>query len=267
MDKRSFMNESHVKAAEQAIDYMKKHLDEEVTSEQLAAHVGYSPYHFSRIFKQVTGISPRQYLAALRMESGKSVLLREPSLLMKILLSIGFRSAGSFHTRFKQYVGLSPKKFQTTSSSLVQHMNQYEHLKLAFDELIHSRLPIIHCRIEAPLSFNGIIFVGLFPRPIPDQKPIVGTAINLRERTCQLRNIPTGTYYVLAAGIPWSLNPKDYFTLDKSLRGIYESALQVDDATEFQISITLREPLPTDPPIVVNLPLLLFEKSSRKRAN
>jgi len=262
------MNDIHLKSVLQAIEFMREHLDEELTSEQLAAHVGYSPYHFIRIFKQVTGISPRQYLSALRIETGKMNLLKESSLLVKILHTIGFQSAGSFNTRFKQFVGVSPKQFHRTSKQLISHMNEWEHQKLQLDsgEAKSDVLPRLTCRITAPSTFRGIIFVGLFPRPIPDQRPIMGTAINQNARSCTFHHIPHGTYYLLAAGIAWSLNPKDYFLLDKSLRGNYESAIKVDAATDQEVSICLREPLPQDPPIVINLPLLLFEQSKKDRA-
>jgi len=62
------------------------------------------PFHFSRIFKRVTGISVRQYLSALRIESGKTELLHSPSLLVKIEMSVGLSSQGTFNTRFKQLV-------------------------------------------------------------------------------------------------------------------------------------------------------------------
>lgn len=258
------MNPNHVKATEEAIQYMRDHLDEDITSDQLAALVNYSPYHFIRVFKRVTGISPRQYLSALRIESGKINLLQKPSLLVKILLSIGFTSLGSFNTRFKQFVGLSPKQFRTTSNQLVSHMKEWEHKRLSFASSKESRPPKISCQVEAPESFRGIIFIGLFPRPIPDQKPIVGTALTLNNRSCEFSQIPCGTYYLLAAGIAWSMNPRDYFILDKSLRGMHESAIEVDETTDLNLTITLRDPLPYDPPIVVNLPLLLFEKKKAK---
>lgn len=257
------MNDAHTEAVNQTIQYMKEHLDEPMTTEQLADLAGYSPYHFSRVFKRVTGISLRQYLSALRVESGKIELLQGPSLLVKIGMRIGLASPGTFNTRFKQFVGLSPKKFRTTTESLHRYVNQYEHKPLTWAEEERHALPRIHCRIEAPEAFRGMIYVGLFPRPVPDQKPVSGTAVNLKNRTCTLAGIPTGTYYVLAAGIPWSLNPRDYFLLSKSLRGKREEPVHIDEETDLAVNITLREPLPYDPPIVVNLPLLLFEKDRK----
>lgn len=187
------MNDSHLRAVELVIVYMREHLDEGLTSEQLAAHVGYSPYHFIRVFKRVTGISPRQYLSALRIESGKIQLLKAPSLLTKILHVIGFQSAGSFNTRFKQFVGLSPKKFQHTSAQLTSHMNEWEHKSLIPNLDDSETLPKITCQITAPPAFRGIIFVGLFPRPIPDQRPVAGIAINQNTRSCVFSHIPPGT--------------------------------------------------------------------------
>lgn len=261
-------NEDHQSAVIQAIEYMKEHLDEELTSVELARKAGYSPYHFSRIFKAVTGISPRQYLSALRIEAGKTHLLEAPSLMVKILRRIGFSSLGSFQSRFKNYVGVSPRKFRSLSHELHGYVNQYEETALPLQiEQEEGFLPRVRCYVEAPPSFKGIIFVGLFPRPIPDQRPTTGSALNLRNRSCTFTGVPPGTYYALAAGIPWSLNPKDYFLLDKCLRAKADEPLYITAGTDVEITLTLREPLPVDPPIIINLPLLLFEKEQDSRKN
>ncbi len=107
----------------QAIEYMNDHLDEEITSEKLANHVGYSPFHFSRVFKEVTGVPPRHYLSALRIEAGKEALVNPSDSIIKAVLGAGFRSAGSFSSKFKQYVGLSPKQFQKNIKPLHRFKN------------------------------------------------------------------------------------------------------------------------------------------------
>ncbi|WP_239984699.1 helix-turn-helix domain-containing protein [Lentibacillus sediminis] len=251
------------KAVVQAIEYMKRNLDKEITSEELASLVGYSHYHFSRIFKEITGVSPRHYLSALRIESAKQILVnRSSSTMLHTLLSVGFRSMGTFSSRFKQYVGLSPKQFQVNVKPLHQFINQQENNIKPLEDSRPS--PVLTCYIEFPESFKGLIFVGLFPRPIPDQKPLQGIVLNHHQSKCLFSNIPTGTYYVLAATLPISFNPRDYFLLDRVLRGKYEYPIKVTDCTNTEIRITLREPLPTDPPILVNLPQLLFEQKKDK---
>lgn len=253
-------------AVEQTIQYMKQHLDEWITTEQLANRVGYSTFHFSRIFKDVTGISVRQYLSALRMESGKNELLKHPSLLVKIGMSIGLSSTGTFVTRFKQFVGVSPKRFLSSVEMLFRFVNQYKDRRIDWAMDTNSSLPRVQCRIEAPLSFRGIVYVGLFPRAVPDQKPVAGTAINQNNGTAVISGIPLGTYYLLAAGVPWSRNPRDYFLLHHTLRCKLDEPLHIHETSDLKVTVTLREPLPYDPPIVVNLPLLLFEKIRNNKA-
>ncbi|WP_079508903.1 helix-turn-helix domain-containing protein [Mesobacillus jeotgali] len=251
----------HYKAIIKTIEYMKEHIHEELTSENLASIAGYSPFHFSRLFKEVTGVSPRHYLSALRIEAGKELLIRSSThSILKTLLKIGFQSLGTFSSKFKQYVGQSPRQFQKNADKLHQFMNNLEEHEDVLPT--DTDFPSVRCKIEAPENFKGLIFVGLFPRPIPDQRPIIGTA--LRHSVCEvtLKRVPSGTYYALAAAIPWSLNPRDYFLLSKNLRGKVECPIEILSDTTRDILIKLREPLPYDPPILISLPKLLFEKES-----
>jgi len=259
MDNRA----DHLQAVNISINYMKENIDTEITSEQLAYLVGYSPYHFSRIFKEITGVSPRHYLSALRIEAGKEMLIssKSPSIL-KILLSIGFRSLGTFGSKFKQFVGVSPKQFQINANDLHDFINRYSDKKSPLQ--FATAPPVLSCHLEVPPTFKGLIFVGLFPRAIPDQKPIIGTAFTQHQTSCIFSNIPHGTYYVLAAALKWSLNPRDYFLLNNALRGKYDQPIEITKNTEEEVTVILRDPLPTDPPILVNLPQLLFEKEKKQ---
>ncbi|WP_339217197.1 AraC family transcriptional regulator [Ornithinibacillus sp. FSL M8-0202] len=241
----------------QAIEYMNDHLDEEITSEKLANHVGYSPFHFSRVFKEVTGVPPRHYLSALRIEAGKEALVNPSDSIIKAVLGAGFRSAGSFSSKFKQYVGLSPKQFQKNIKPLHRFMNEYD---VSTNLLpLEALEPSVTCRIIVPPSFNGLIFIGLFSKPIPDQAPIIGTAINHQQTSCTFSNVPKGKYYVLAVAIAKSLNPLSYFLLSNALRGIAEKPVDTEHHRASFTEVTLREALPYDPPILINLPKLLFD--------
>jgi AraC family transcriptional regulator len=252
----------HIRAVTKTIEFMKENINEELTSEKLAAVAGYSPYHFSRVFKEVTGVSPRHYLSALKIEAGKEMLMDSSShSILKTLLDIGFQSLGTFSSKFKQFVGQSPKQFQKKSSQLHRLMNELDERQIAIPDGV--KLPAVRCRVEAPEDFKGLIFVGLFPRPIPDQAPIAGTALRHTHREVTLSRVPTGTYYALAAAIPRSLNTRDYFLLSKNLRGKAEGAIEISTGSLINVHIKLREPMPYDPPILVNLPSLLLEKDSK----
>ena len=53
---------------------MAEHLAEEISVEGMAAVAGLSPFHFSRVFKHATGMSPLQYLRRVRIETAKRLL-------------------------------------------------------------------------------------------------------------------------------------------------------------------------------------------------
>ena len=57
-----------------ARQYLDDHLDETVTLEQLGQLVGMSPFHLQRTFKKVVGVSPKAYIAALRLRRMKAEL-------------------------------------------------------------------------------------------------------------------------------------------------------------------------------------------------
>jgi AraC family transcriptional regulator len=247
----------------QAIKFMKKHLNEEITSESLAYHVGYSPFHFSRVFKEVTGVSPRHYLSALRIEAGKQTLVNSSDSILKTLLGVGFRSIGTFSSKFKQFVGLSPKAFQKNIEYLHSFVNDYDFSKELYS--LEPLAPSVTCHVIAPPSFKGIIYVGLFPRPIPDQVPIVGYALNHHKTSCTFSKVPKGEYYILATAVQRSLNPRHYFLLDNALRGKADEPINLKENTNIYAEVTLREPLPFDPPILINLPKVLFDTQKRKQ--
>ncbi|NMO96101.1 AraC family transcriptional regulator [Paenibacillus lemnae] len=254
----------HIIAVEKAITYMKLHLEESLTLDQIASVAGYSSFHFTRIFKHTTGISVRRYLSALRIEAGKTKLLNAPSTTVRLLQHIGFSSVGTFQTRFKSYVGLTPQKFKNLAHTLFRYVQQHKETAFTEEDNGSEGCSVIRCHIQAPAYFQGIVFVGLFPRPIPDERPAAGnvTAFSNSEKVCTIKTSKPGSYYVLAAGIPWSLNPKDYFLLHQSLRAKSPKAIDIKQPSNIEMELNLREALPTDPPIVINLPLLLFERDS-----
>jgi AraC family transcriptional regulator len=188
----------HIDAITKAIEYMKQNIDEELTSEKLAVVAGYSTYHFSRVFKEVTGVSPRHYLSALRIEAGKELLVGSSSQsILKTLLQVGFQSIGTFSAKFKQFVGLSPKQFQSNARNLHQFMNDFAEVNVELTDSLS--LPAVKCEIEVPEGFKGLIFVGLFPRPIPDQRPIKGTALRESQKEYIFTRVPNGRFYAMAA--------------------------------------------------------------------
>ena len=77
---------------------------------QMAEEAFVSKFHFIRLFRQMYGKTPHQYLTALRIEKARQLFKKDGSV-SEVCFSVGFESPGSFSTLFKRYVGMSPSSF------------------------------------------------------------------------------------------------------------------------------------------------------------
>ncbi|HEX6668637.1 MAG TPA: bifunctional DNA-binding transcriptional regulator/O6-methylguanine-DNA methyltransferase Ada [Gemmatimonadales bacterium] len=79
--------------------------------EELAARFGMSQFHFHRIFKSVTGLTPREYAAAHRGERVRRELGAAPSVTAAIYES-GYSSNGRFYGESERVLGMTPTEFR-----------------------------------------------------------------------------------------------------------------------------------------------------------
>ncbi|HEU4473686.1 MAG TPA: bifunctional DNA-binding transcriptional regulator/O6-methylguanine-DNA methyltransferase Ada [Gemmatimonadales bacterium] len=81
------------------------------TLEELAARAGLSTFHFHRVFKAVTGLTPRAYAAAHRGERVRRELGRSPSVTAAIYQS-GYNSNGRFYDETERMLGMTPRDYR-----------------------------------------------------------------------------------------------------------------------------------------------------------
>ncbi|GAA6622685.1 helix-turn-helix domain-containing protein [Scytonema sp. NUACC26] len=94
------------------LDYIHAYLDLDLSVGELAAIAQMSRYHFSRLFKQSTGLSPHQYVLQCRIEKAKQ-LLQEPELpITEIYQLLGFQSQSHFTKVFHKHTGITPKAYR-----------------------------------------------------------------------------------------------------------------------------------------------------------
>ena len=87
-------------------------LENDLTLEALASESGYSPIHFSRMFRAATGQTPHNYVLHLRVARARQ-LLQEPSVsLTEIALECGFSSHSHLTRVFHQFVGMTPSAYR-----------------------------------------------------------------------------------------------------------------------------------------------------------
>lgn len=91
--------------------FMQTHYAKKISTTQIAEVAFLSPSHYIRMFKQVYGITPRQYLRDLRISKGKQ-LLQDGNSVTRTCFEVGYESLTMFSTAFKRATGFSPKKYQ-----------------------------------------------------------------------------------------------------------------------------------------------------------
>ncbi|HVD52074.1 MAG TPA: AraC family transcriptional regulator [Candidatus Udaeobacter sp.] len=95
-----------------AKDLMDRSYAEALDLDAIAREAGYSRFHFIRAFRGTYGQTPRDYLSARRVERARDLLRGANLTVTEICFLVGFSSHGSFSTRFKAEVGLSPSEYR-----------------------------------------------------------------------------------------------------------------------------------------------------------
>lgn len=255
---------SYAAEIERVIAVMRERLGERLTLRDLATYAHLSPYHFARMFQRVTGVPPAEYLAALRLQQAKRLLLTTDASVTDVCYRVGYASLGTFTTRFTRLVGISPGRLR----------------HLAADGMPAPALPPAtttgtrHWRdgdagVTGSISLRDRavpVFVGLFPSPVPQGRP---TAMLLAAPgPFRISHIPDGRYYALAI----ALSPLDTMAAclldgaDLLVDFALAPILVRDRRASGRLALAPRPSQPIDPPIPVALPLLLHDIAQDMRS-
>lgn len=93
------------------LNYIDVHYAEEITLDDAAKSVGFSKYHFTRIFKQHTGYTFHEYLNYKRIQIAQALLATNMSI-TDIAFQTGFNNLTTFCRCFKKYVNASPTEYR-----------------------------------------------------------------------------------------------------------------------------------------------------------
>jgi AraC family transcriptional regulator len=93
-------------------DLMVANLGDEFSLIRLAREAEMSEFHFSRLFKRTTGLTPSQYFIHLRMETARRLLRETNKSVIEIGLEVGYTSPSHFAQIFRREVGISPTDYR-----------------------------------------------------------------------------------------------------------------------------------------------------------
>jgi AraC family transcriptional regulator len=93
-------------------DFVAANLRENISLETLATLIGFSPYHFARLFREATGYSPYQYVICQRIERAKYLLKQTVMPIGQIAIETGFAHQSHLTHTFKQHLGITPRAYR-----------------------------------------------------------------------------------------------------------------------------------------------------------
>jgi AraC-like DNA-binding protein len=111
------MDTEKLDCVDNAILYMREHINENISLGDLSRHYNYSVSRFSNLFKQKTGYAPIDYFLQMKMQKACQQLDFSNHSIKEIAFGMGFDDPYYFSKRFRTIIGVSPKKYRALKKS------------------------------------------------------------------------------------------------------------------------------------------------------
>ncbi|MFC1901607.1 helix-turn-helix transcriptional regulator [Chloroflexota bacterium] len=108
----------NINAVRRMQDYIEQHIAEPITLHMVAQAAGYSPWHSVRIFKELTGKTPFEYIRTLRLSQAAVKLRDGDTTIIDVALDFVFGSHEGFTRAFSKQFGMSPQYYRKNRPSL-----------------------------------------------------------------------------------------------------------------------------------------------------
>jgi len=103
----------------EAVQLMEANIEEPLSSEDIAYHLGISRRHLERLFKTHLEVVPSRYYLELRLQQAKQRLLNSDKSITEIGRDCGFGSAPHFSTTYKSFFGMTPRDERNKQGNVV----------------------------------------------------------------------------------------------------------------------------------------------------
>lgn len=107
------ISQEYTRRIDKVVNYILSHMNEELNLAVLARIANYSPFHFQRLFKELIGESPKQFIIRMRLENAAFLIIthRHKSI-GEIAENSGFSSVSTFARAFKNYFGVTAQQLR-----------------------------------------------------------------------------------------------------------------------------------------------------------
>jgi len=102
-------------------DFMVSNIGGNLNLEEIASIAGFAPHHFLRVFREVFGATPHQYLTKMRLERAHDMVLKRDQTISEICASVGFESLSSFSALYKRTFKVSPQQERSLERNYLKY--------------------------------------------------------------------------------------------------------------------------------------------------
>jgi AraC family transcriptional regulator len=237
-------------AVDRAIKCIWERYDEPISLTDLAESAILSRFHFCRVFRSATGVTPGRFLSAVRIYQAKRMLLTTSMNITDISFAVGYNSLGSFTNHFTDSVGVSPGRFRRIS----QNGGFAPPDPLPDPDGLDG---VIAGMINLPEDYVGArAYVGVFDTPIMQRRPAAAAVVDIessaRPAPFRLAGIPEGTWHVHAVAVADTGDPEPWTRRTLLVGG--RRPVRVATGVPIRVSVSLRLRRATDLPVLLALP-------------
>lgn len=97
-----------------AILYVQTNFSRNLTVKEMADYLGLNRSYLGVIFKEITGLTPQEFLIDFRIEKAKKLLADKSMSIGDVSRSVGYDDPLTFSKLFKKNVGISPNAYRKT---------------------------------------------------------------------------------------------------------------------------------------------------------
>jgi AraC family transcriptional regulator len=112
IDVREYTQKLTQQQIKRVTDFVLQHLSQELSLEALARQIGFSAYHFARLFRETTGETPHQFVMRQRIKRAQHLLKWSHESLAQIALESGFANQSHLTQVFRRHLGLTPRAYR-----------------------------------------------------------------------------------------------------------------------------------------------------------
>ena len=179
-----------VHAVQRMQDFIESHITDSVTLLELARQAGYSPFHSARMFKELTGRSPFEYMRQLRLTKAALKLRDDGDVrVLDVALDFVFDSHEGFTRAFSREFGITPSRYQKSPPPI----------RLFLPSNVHEYYSYLK-REERKMEMNqnsGFVFVQVIDRPA--RKVIIKRGVKAEEYFAYCEEVGCDVWGVLCS--------------------------------------------------------------------